>query len=88
MHRLGGDKIEIKAKTLFKRRPSKEPYVIFSDVYNDNIGRDVFGQLPFPPDIILCSVTTATTATGLRFGARLKYVKAVRFIYWPRKSKR
>ena len=47
---VDGDKIEIKRKQLYINDVlQKEPYVVFSDVYNDNISqRDNFGPITIP----------------------------------------
>ncbi|MFH1541039.1 MAG: signal peptidase I [Elusimicrobiota bacterium] len=87
---IPGDKIEIKRKKLYLDDVlQKEPHVIFSDVYNDDIPqRDNFGPLVIASGQYFMLGDNRDNSKDSRFWGVLeeKYIKgSPLFIYWPPK---
>ena len=90
---IPGDKIEIRKKKLYLNGVlQNEPYVIYYDVYNNNIPqRDNFGPITVPPDHYLMLGDNRDNSKDSRFWGTLeaKYIKgSPLLIYWPPKRVR
>lgn len=87
---IAGDKIEIKRKKLYLNDIlQKEPYVGFSDIYNDNIPqRDNFGPITIQTQHYFMMGDNRDNSKDSRFWGPLdeKYIKgSPLLIYWPPK---